>query len=88
LGIIIEIPGHLWQLTDNSKVIEVNGMTIRECLSDLARKYPGMLPELFDLNGKLAIIILKGDVSIDDGTIDTPVRDGDRLGLFPIIVGG
>ena len=88
MSIIIEIPGHLSGLVDNHKTVEVNGKTIRECLMSLASQYPGMLPELFDISGKLAVIVLKGGESADEGMIDLPVEDGDTLDLFPIIVGG
>jgi hypothetical protein len=47
-----------------------------------------MMPEIFDISGELAVIVLHGEAPIDDAAIDSPVEDGDTLGLFPIIIGG
>ncbi len=88
LSVTIEVPGYLSSLVDNHLTVQINGTTVRECLMSLARQYPAMLPELFDVDGKLAVIILKGDQSVDDSLLEMPVKDGDALGLFPIIVGG
>jgi molybdopterin converting factor small subunit len=88
LGIKIEIPNHLLHFVDNNKIVEVKGRTIKECLMNLAWKYPAMMPEMFDTNGELGVIVLHGDVPIDDITLNDPVKDGDTIGLFPIIVGG
>ena len=84
----IEIPYHLLQLVDNHETVEVEGVTVRECLLKLARKYPAMAPEVFDINGEMAVIVLHADVSINEETIDTPVKDGDTLAIYPIIIGG
>jgi molybdopterin converting factor small subunit len=88
LSVTIEIPGHLLQLVDSHKTVEVEGTTVRECLLNLAWNYPGLAPEVFDVNGELAVIVLHGETPIDGLTIDSPVRDGDVLRLFPIIIGG
>lgn len=88
MGVNIEIPGHLLHLVDNNKIIEVEGSTVRECLVNLTRKYPAIAPEVFDINGEMSVIVLHGEVPVDDRIIDRPVSDGDAIRLFPIIIGG
>ncbi len=88
MSVKIEIPYHLLQFVDNHEIVEVNGRTVKESLLALTQKYPAMLPEVFDINGELAVIILHGEEPIEDRSINNPVKDGDTIGLFPIIVGG
>jgi molybdopterin converting factor small subunit len=76
------------QFVDNHEIIEVEGRTVKECLLNLAQKFPAMMPEMFDTNGEMAIILLHGEVPIGDSTINTPVKDGDNIEVFPIIIGG
>ena len=88
MGIKIEIPYHLLQFVDNNKIVEVEGTTVKGCLLNLASKYPAMTREIFDVNGELALIVLHGELPINDQMIDRSVNDEDTLALFPIIVGG
>jgi molybdopterin converting factor small subunit len=88
LGIKFEIPYHLLQFVDNNQIVEVDGSTVRECLFSLIRKYPAMAPEVFDSNGDMAVIVLHEGVPIDDSKINTPVKNGDTIAMFPIIIGG
>ena len=88
MGVKINIPYHLLQFVDNHETVEVEGTTVKECLLNLTRKYPAMLPEVFDINGEMAVIVLHGEAPIDDQMINSPVKDWDTLGLFPIIIGG
>jgi molybdopterin converting factor small subunit len=88
LSVKITIPGHLQQFVDNHEMIEVEGATIKECLLNLNWKYPAIAPEVFDTNGEMAVIVLHEGVPIDDSKINSPVKDGDNIVMFPIIIGG
>jgi molybdopterin converting factor small subunit len=88
LGVKVNIPYHLLQFVDNHEIVEVEGKTVKQCLLNLASKYPAMMPEVFDIDGDLAVIVLHGEAPIDDAALDSRVEDGDTLGLFPIIIGG
>ena len=88
MGVKVNVPYHLLQFVDNHEIVEVEGKTVKQCLLNLASKYPPMMPEIFDISGELAVIVLHGEAPIDDAAIDSPVEDGDTLGLFPIIIGG
>jgi molybdopterin converting factor small subunit len=88
LSVKIMIPGHLQQFVENHEMVEVEGTTVRECLLNLNRKYPAMAPEIFDTNGDMAVIILHEGTPVDDSKINNPVKDGDNIVMFPIIIGG
>jgi molybdopterin converting factor small subunit len=88
LGAKIIVPQHLLQFVDNHEVVEVEGTTVKESLLNLGWKYPAMMPELFDVNGSMAVIVLHEGVPIDDSMINTPVKDDDTIAMFPIIEGG
>ena len=88
MSVKIEIPYHLLQFVNNNEIVEVEGTTVKECLLNLTVRYPAMLPELFDINGEMAVIVLHGGEPVSDATINSLVKEGDTIGLFPIIVGG
>jgi len=88
LGIKFTIPGHLQQFVNNNQIVEVQGTTVKECLLSLIAKYPAMGPEVFDVNGDMAVIVLHEGEPIDDTKINSPVKDGDTIDMFPIIIGG
>jgi molybdopterin converting factor small subunit len=88
LGAKIAVPYHLLQFVDNNAILKVEGTTVKECLLNLTWKYPAMMPELFDINGEMAVIVLHEGVPIDDSKINSPVKDGDTIDMFPIIIGG
>jgi molybdopterin converting factor small subunit len=88
VSVRITIPGHLQQFVENNEIVEVEGKTVKECLINLIRKYPAMAPEVFDINGDMAIIVLHEGFPIDESRINSPVKDGDNIVLFPIIIGG
>jgi hypothetical protein len=88
LSVKIEVPYHLLQFVNSNEIVEVEGTTVKECLLSLTVKYPAMLPELFDINGEMAVIVLHGGEPVSDATINRPGEGWDTIGLFPIIVGG
>lgn len=68
----------------------VSGGTVNEVLADLVRQFPNLEAKLFDA-GKLRphIIVTVNDEDIrylDD--LDTPVKDGETVGIVPAVAGG
>ena len=88
MAVKLSLPGYLQHFVDNNETVEVEGSTVKECLLNLTLKYPAIQPELFDINGKLAVIILHGEVPVGDSTLNRPVKNEDSIVLFPIIEGG
>jgi molybdopterin converting factor small subunit len=88
MSVKIEIPYYLQQYVNNQEIIEVEGKTIRECLDEVARQYPAMKEQLFDSNGEVGVILLLQGEPVMDGALKNRVKDGDVIGLYPIIIGG
>ena len=88
MSIKIEIPYHLRQYTNNREIVEVKGKTIKECLDEVVRRYPAMKDELFDTTGEPGVILLHQGEPVADGTLQGKVKDGDVIGVYPIIIGG
>ncbi len=66
--------------------------SVRQAVAALIRQVPDLGPELFDEQGNLLPFVgafLNGrDVRHLDGGLDTPLRNGDELALFPPVAGG
>jgi len=80
--------GQLSSYTDNQSKVEVNGSTIRECLENMAEKFPEL--KLFDKDGSLLLyldIYVNGKMIYED-ELDNPVNAGDELAILLMIDGG
>jgi molybdopterin converting factor small subunit len=77
-------------LTDQNREIEVKGTTVRECLKDLVRQYPGVKPLVITRNGRLlrTMDIYINGQSAYPGEMAKPVKDGDFLQIVNIVFGG
>ena len=70
--------------------IEVTGENFLEILNSLAKGYPILRSEIFDENMKLKenVYLLNGrNVFLLEG-VETEVKEGDTIAIFPIITGG
>ena len=83
---------HLQKLTDNQDIVEVNGSTLGQCLSDLVRQFPGIQKAMFDKDGKLldyiALYINKESTYFDTEPLNKPIKDGDEILIALLIAGG
>lgn len=90
MSIKIDIPAYLQSFTNDTKVVEVNGSTVSECLNHLVKQFPDMEKMLFTKNGKLfshvSIYLNEDDAYPDE--LAKPVKDGDELFILYIIGGG
>ena len=78
----------LSRYTDAQGIIEVDGDTVDECLKKLVEQFPKL--ELFDKNGELLVYIaiaVNGELAYPE-KLNKPVKDGDELGIIPMIDGG
>jgi hypothetical protein len=86
MGIQIEIPVVLQQVTNGQGSIEVKGKTIRECMDDFAKQYP-IFKEFFNEKNPIAWVALNKEmVSLVDR--DKPVTEADSLDLIFLLGGG
>lgn len=87
----IRIPEILRKETDAKAVVEVQGVTVRDCMESLLRRYPKLRGEILDRRGILLLkwmiyVNRQGSISADDMT--HPVKDGDTIELVPVVSGG
>jgi sulfur-carrier protein len=85
------IPTPLQRLTQNQAEVTVEGGDIREVISNLEVKFPGVKARLCDENGILRrfvnIYINEEDIRFLKGE-STPLKDGDEVSIVPAIAGG
>ena len=80
--------GQLSFYTDNQRIVEVNGGTIRECLENMVEKFPEL--KLFDKDGSLLLywgICVNGNM-VYPNELNNPVKAGDELSILLMIDGG
>lgn len=88
MNINIKLSQILQRFTNQQDVVQVNGDTVRECLDDLAHKYPAIKKWLFDRNGILMILILLDGDSITQEELDKPITEESDLQLIYLVGGG
>lgn len=87
----IRIPSTMRVLTRNQTEVTASGATVREVLTDLDVRYPGIGARLLDERGAVRryVNVFLNDEDIRAlGELDTPVKDADRLTLIPAMAGG
>jgi molybdopterin converting factor small subunit len=77
-------------LTGDPAGVALEGHTVGECLADLASRFPGAADLLFDERGALLrqVYVYINAESASKAALDAPVKDGDRLIIATLIVGG
>lgn len=91
MGLRVRIPTPLQAMTDNQAEVEAQGETVREMLSDLDARFPGIRERICDDEGKLRRFV---NVYVNDedvrflGGEDTKLKEGDRVSIIPAIAGG
>jgi molybdopterin converting factor small subunit len=88
LAVKLEIAFYMLNLVDNHDIVEVKGTTIRECLNELTCLYPAMREHLFDNSGNLEVIVMYRGEPVGNEQLDTRVKDGDAVSIYPVIIGG
>lgn len=90
MSIEIQLSSVYTRYADNKTKVKVKGSTISECINDLVRQYPKLAKILLDRDGKLlnsCDVYLNGEGTYPDG-MTKPVKDGDKLNIVAIILGG
>jgi len=70
--------------------IPAEGSTVRECLEDVGRRYPGFIEQIFDGGGnvhKFVDVFVNGD-EIAREEVDSVVTDGDCIEILAAVAGG
>lgn len=85
------IPTPLRTRTDGHSEVEVAGTTVAEGLQALIGRHPGLMPQLFDSEGRLRsfVVLFLNNIDIRiTGGLSTPITAGDTLEILPAIAGG
>ena len=76
--------------TRGQSKISTCGATIRECIDDAGRQFPGFAEQVFDSGGKVhrfVNLFLNGE-EIDRGDIDHAVAERDSIEILAAVAGG
>jgi sulfur-carrier protein len=87
----IRIPTPMRALTRNQSEVQASGGTVGDVLRDLDTRHPGIGARLFDDEGALrryVNVFLNEEDIRGLQTLETPVKDSDRLTLVPAMAGG
>lgn len=87
----VRIPAPLRKLTKDLAVVESNGATIQDILTDLEKNYPGILERICDETGQVRrfinIFVNGEDIRFKDG-VKTKVESTSEISIIPAIAGG
>ena len=90
MSVEINIPPSLQSLVDGVRQVEVSGSTVGECLKDLVRRYPRLKEKIFTRSGRLpkSMNIFINGASVGPRSLAIPVRNGDKIHIAYIVLGG
>jgi len=91
MAIEVRVPTVLRKHTGGQKTIAGAGATLRELLTDLDARNPGLRDALLDADGQLKRYI-QTYVNDEDvrflGGVETPLAEGDSVSILPAVAGG
>ncbi|MBR7838794.1 MoaD/ThiS family protein [Actinospica durhamensis] len=90
MAVQVSIPTILRSYTDGAKSVEAAGSTLKDLITDLDARHPGIGGRLID-DGKLRrfvnVYLNDEDVRFLAG-LDTELADGDKVTVLPAVAGG
>jgi sulfur-carrier protein len=91
MAVKVVIPAQLRQYTQDQSSIEVDGATVGDVLSAVESQFPGIQERICEPDGRIRrfvnVFVNGEDVRALNGT-ETPVKDGDEVGIIPAVAGG
>jgi molybdopterin synthase sulfur carrier subunit len=91
LAVTVRIPQPLRNLTGDKSVVQTNGSSLGDCITNLETAFPGIRDRLMDETGQIRrfvnIYINGDDVRFSDG-LGTGLKDGDEVSIVPAVAGG
>jgi molybdopterin converting factor small subunit len=88
VDIKVKLDSVLQEFAGNRGKVEVNGITVRQCLDDLIKRFPRMKNRLFDKNGLMIPMVILNDKALSPEELNRPVTENDELWLFNSFEGG
>lgn len=87
----IKLPTILRKHAGGEAQVDAEGSTLRELLADLESRYPGITKNVVTPDGGLHRFV---NVYVNDedvrylGSLETAVKEGDRISILPAVAGG
>ena len=87
----VKIPTMMRGQSGGEPVVEGGGQTVREVLSDIEARYPGLTRRIVTEDGTLHRFV---NLYVNDedvrylSSLDTAVADGDTISILPAVAGG
>ncbi|MFO7965609.1 MAG: MoaD/ThiS family protein [Desulfobacterales bacterium] len=90
MPVTIYIPGSLSDWLGGKDEAVCSGGTIKECLAHVDKVHAGFLNRISDGSGNPAgvIVFLNGENINNLLGFETPVKNGDQIGIIPLAAGG
>jgi MoaD family protein len=91
MAVRVKLPTILRKHTDGEPLVDAEGSTVRELLSDLESRYPGITKNVVTGDGGLHRFV---NVYVNDedvrylGSLETEVSEGDTVSILPAVAGG
>ena len=91
MGVQVRIPAPLRTLAGGQDKIELDCITVAECLDRLEARFQGMKQQICDETGELHrfvnIYVNGEDIRFLQG-LATPLKAGDEITIMPAVAGG
>ncbi|MCX7623793.1 MAG: ubiquitin-like small modifier protein 1 [Thermomicrobium sp.] len=91
MAVKILIPAPLRRFTEDRATVEVEASTVGEALAKLDELYPGIRERICESDGRVrrfvSVFVNGKDIRSLQG-IDTPLSEGDEVGIIPAMAGG
>ena len=91
MSIKFKIPKLLQEKTDGAVLIEVQGGSVPECISDLIRRNPGLEGMIMDGEDRILlkwVVYINNQSVLSSDELSYHVKDGDIISLLPMVAGG
>lgn len=87
----VKLPTILRKHAGGEPLVDAEGTTLRELLTDLETRYPGITKNVVTPDGSLHRFV---NVYVNDedvrylGSLETAVKEGDTVSILPAVAGG
>ncbi len=91
MSVRVKLPTILRKHAGGEALVAADGATLRELLSDLESRYPGITKNVVSDEGGLHRFV---NVYVNDedvrylGSLETAVKEGDTVSILPAVAGG
>ena len=91
MAVRVKLPTILRKHAGGETLVDARGATLRELLSDLEQRYPGITKNVVTEDGALHRFV---NVYVNDedvrylGSLETSVAEGDTVSILPAVAGG